>query len=208
MNIKSLVRILLTTTVVGLVATTTYSCSNNNDTTVKQSSSIDEASAYPKDRVSFYCGEIQEQTSGETIPATVAYVPQEGKENKNISIIVWKSAHIPEWQPQKRCDTVSEKFQQFYQDGRLNYLTTGVKRGYDIICAARDIGKPCQDDAQLFQVKASDNPQAVLQELIGMLESSSSNEPLYQSSEQQVYVSMEVLFEVAPAIKAENLTSN
>ncbi|MGL5941489.1 MAG: COP23 domain-containing protein [Waterburya sp.] len=111
------------------------------------------------DRVTFYCGEIPDQAGGENIPATVAWVPQ--REAK-VAIIAWKSNYIPQWDAQKRCETVSPKFQAFYEDGRLEYLTTGENQGYDIICAAVETGQPCKAEDQLFQVKANNDPEAVL----------------------------------------------
>ena len=156
------------------------------------------------DRISFYCGEFLDKASGETIPATVAYVPQR---KANVSIIAWKSDYIPAWDAQKRCQTVSPKFQTFYEDNRLDYLTTGVKNGYDIICAAVEAGQTCKAEDQLFQVKASSDPQAVLKGLTGII-SGDSSEPLYQSSGQQLYVSMEELLDNAPAIEEADLTSN
>jgi Circadian oscillating protein COP23 len=141
------------------------------------------------DRVTFYCGKIPDQASGEHIPATVAWVPQR---EETVTIIAWKSNYIPQWDAQKRCETVSPKFQAFYEDGRLEYLTTGENQGYDIICAAVETGQACKAEDQLFQVKANNDPEAVLTGLTGIIEGTSS-EPIYQSSGDQTYVSMEEL---------------
>lgn len=192
MNNKSWITILVATTTVGLIAPPTFSQPSNAET------------PYPKDRISFRCGEFLDKASGETIPATVAYVPQR---KASVSIIAWKSNYIPKWDAQKRCETVSPKFQTFYEDGRLDYLTTGVNNGYDIVCSAVAEGQPCKPEDQLFQVKASNDPQAVLKGLTGIIEGSSS-EPIYQSSGEQIYVSMEELLNAAPAIESADLTSN
>ena len=164
------------------------------DTFVRSSNA---ETAYMKDRINFYCGEFTDKSSGETIPATMAYVPQR---KASVSIIAWKSDYIPGWDAQTRCDTVSPKFHTFYQDSRLDYLTTGVNNGYDIVCAAVEKGQPCQPDDQLFQVKASSDPQAVLKDLTGIIEGKSS-EPIYQSSGQQIYVPMDKLLEAAPTVE-------
>ncbi|MDJ0589142.1 MAG: COP23 domain-containing protein [Pleurocapsa sp. MO_226.B13] len=193
MNTKYFGTLLLATTIVGLVSP---EISSNTETIVNQPER--------SDRVSFYCGEIVDRETDENIPATIAYVPQR---KANIAIIAWKSNYIPEWDAQRRCDTVSPKFQTFYEDGRLNYLTTGINNGEDIICATIETGQPCQGRDQLFQVKRHNDPQAVLEGLIGIIEGTSS-EPLYQSSSQQIYVSIEELLNIAPAIDKENLTSN
>lgn len=159
---------------------------------------------YMSDRINFYCGEYTDESSGETIPATMAYVPQR---KASVSIIAWKSDYIPAWDAQTRCDTVSPKFQASYEDGRLDYLTTGINSGYDIICAAVEPGQPCKSEDQLFQVKQSDDPQAVLKGLTGIIEGTAS-EPIYQNSGDKTYVSMEELLNAAPAVEETDSASN
>jgi hypothetical protein len=193
MNAKFWIAICLTTT----TATTVSMVSSNFFPQPTQAQTTD-SSSRPTDRVSFYCGEISGE-DGEKIPTTIAYVPQR---KADIAVIAWKSDYIPQWDAQKRCDTVSPKFQAFYEDGRLNYLATGENQGYPIICAATEVGQPCQGENQLFQVKASDNPNAVLEGLTGIIEGESS-EPIYQSSGEQAYVSMQKLLDAAPAIETD-----
>jgi hypothetical protein len=193
MNAKFWIAIFLTTT----TATTASIVSSNFFPQPTQAETTD-FSSRPTDRVSFYCGEISGE-NGEKIPTTIAYVPQR---KADIAIIAWKSNYIPQWDAQKRCNTVSPKFQAFHEDGRLNYLATGENQGYPIICAATEVGQPCQGENQLFQVKASDNPNAVLEGLTGIIEGESS-EPIYQSSGEQAYVSMQKLLDAAPAIETD-----
>jgi hypothetical protein len=192
MNNKSWITILVATTTVGFASPNAFSQSSNAET------------PYPKDRISFRCGEFLDKASGETIPATVAYVPQR---KASVSVIAWKSNYIPEWDAQTRCETVSPKFQSFYEDGRLYLLTTGVSNGYDIVCAAVKEGQPCEAEDQLFQVKASSDPQAVLKGLTGIYEGSAS-EPIYQSSGDKIYISVDKLLNAAPAIEEGDLTAN
>ncbi|MGL6345205.1 MAG: COP23 domain-containing protein, partial [Waterburya sp.] len=168
MNTKSWITILVTTTTVVLVSS--FNQSSNANTTVAQSETSNSEGTYSQDRVTFSCGEISDQASGENIPTTIAYVPQR---RANIAIIAWKSNYIPQWDAQKRCETVSPKFQTFYEDGRLEYLTTGENQGYDIICAAVETGQPCKAEDQLFQVKANNDPEAVLTGLTGIIEGTS-----------------------------------
>lgn len=171
----------------------------NAETMVKQSNNGDQKG----DRVNFYCGKILDEQTEEYIPATVAYVPQR---KASVPIIGWKT-YIPDWDAQRRCDTVSPKFQAFYEDGRLNYLTTGQKKGLDIICAATEPGTPCQDSDQLFQVKASSDPEAVLKAMIGIIEGNASD-VIFQSSSEKIYVSIDELLNAAPPIEEANLNSN
>lgn len=183
MNLQSSFKLLIA--VASLSSLSTFGQSSNAET------------AHMTDRINFYCGEYTDKTSGETIPATMAYVPQR---KASVSIIAWKSNYIPAWDAQARCETVSPKFQAFYEDSRLNYLTTGVNNGYDIICAAVETGQSCTAEGQLFQVKANDDPQAVLKGLTGIIEGKSS-EPIYQSSGKQIYIQMDKLLDAAPIVE-------
>jgi Circadian oscillating protein COP23 len=192
MNTKSWIAILAATTV-SLVSINILNQPSNAETTA----------TYSKDKINFYCGEISDKASNKKIPATIAYIPQR---KANVQIIAWKSNFIPQWDAQKRCNTVSPKFQTFYENGRLNYLTTGENAGYDIICAAVETGRSCKAEDQLFQVKANSDPEAVLKGLTGLIEGASSK-PIFQSSGEQIYVSMEDLLNKAPAIEATNLSS-
>ena len=181
MKIKPQISI-LTATIAVLLTSNSLVRANSQDT------------AYRTDSINFYCGEYTDKVSGETFPATMAYVPQR---KASVSIIAWKSNYIPAWDAQTRCDTVSPKFQTFHEEHRLDYLTTGENNGYDIICAVVKLGQPCKAEDQLFQVKATDNPNAVLEGLTGIIEGEPS-EIIQQSTGKKHYVTMKKLLDVAP----------
>lgn len=200
MKIKLFPHITLAAIAIGLVSIPLLGQLSNVKMVEKEASKSDPVT----NGVSFSCGEIPHKDTGENIPATVAYVPQR---DAHVPIIAWTVNYFPKWDVQTRCETVSPKFQNFYKNGHLHYLTTGIKNGYDIICATKQKGQPCRDDAQLFQIKAQDDPQEALKGLIGILEGSSSK-PIYQTSGGKVYVSIASLLKVAPAIEENKLTSN
>jgi hypothetical protein len=202
MNTKSWFAFLLATSTIGLVATSFNQSSNAE--IVSQAEVNNSTATYSTDKINFYCGAISDKASGKKIPATLAYVPQR---KENVAIIAWKSDYIPEWDAQTRCDTVSPKFQTFFENGRLEHLTTGVINGYDVVCAVGETGEDCTPENQLFQVKASSDPKAVLKGLTEINEGTSS-EPIYQSSGDTTYVSIEQLLNVAPAIEEGDLTAN
>ena len=181
MKIKPQISI-LTTAIAVLLTSNSLVRANDRDT------------AYRTNSINFYCGEYTDEASGETFPATMAYVPQR---KASVSIIAWKSNYIPAWDAKRRCDTVSPKFQTFHEEHRLDYLTTGVNNGYDIICAVVKPGQPCTPEDQLFQTKATDKPDAVLEGLTGIIEGESS-EIIRQSSHGKHYVSMKKLLDAAP----------
>ena len=150
------------------------------------------------DTVKFMCKEIFD-TAGETnIPATVAWVP---KRNGHVRLIGWKSQYFSTWSPEKRCESVTKNFQKYYDEGRLDYLSTGKRNGYPVICAAKQ-GENCNKDNHLFTIKQGHNPQLVLQRLLGIFEGQSST-VLYQSSGKQLHVEMQKIFDDAPLVKVE-----
>ncbi len=187
MNLKSVLGIALATAT-SLVASTSP--------TFSQSTSAD--------RVTFSCKELFDSASGENIPATVAWVPQRGK---NVPIIYWKSDYFSKvgWDGQARCDDVSPKFQTFYDNGRLNYLINGKNGAYPVVCAAvEEQGESCNGDNQLFQLKRQQDGALALSQLMDLLENKTS-QPLYQSSgvgsSKQIAVSMEDFLMNAPAVE-------
>lgn len=201
MRFKFWVTILLAIAIVRFVPTNELSQSSKAQTPVDQKTK-ETNTASSNNGVSFYCGETVDRETGATIPATLAYVPQR---KANVLVVAWKSNYIPQWDAQSRCETVSPKFQSFYEDGRLHYLTTGENNGYEIICAATETNGSCTGEDQLFQVKEGSDPEEVLEGLNGIIEGTSST-PLYQSSgsqssDEKIYVSIEKLLNTAPAIE-------
>lgn len=193
MKLCSFVPITLTAIAASLVSIPLLGQSSSAEIQVKEIPT----SNLPTDRVTFYCGEISDKDTGESIPTTVAYVPQR---RANVPIIAWASQHLAAWNPQRRCEIVSPKFQTFYEDGRLNYLSNGESAGYPIVCALLDKQEQCSGENQLFQVRPGSKPEDVVLGLKGILVGKSS-EPIYQSSGDRVYVSVSEFLKNAPTIE-------
>lgn len=140
--------------------------------------------------VTFSCSQAIDPANGQTIPATVVTIPQR---QETINLIFWKSEHFAAWQPQSRCETVSPKFQTFYRDGRLRYLTHGTIDGYPVICAVIDEDETCNGDNQLFQVKPNEDPQLVLRQLMDVVEGKVDERVIHQSTgdSEQLYISVD-----------------
>jgi hypothetical protein len=150
-------------------------------------------------RVTFFCREIIDQSSGERIPATVAWIPER---KGHIRFIGWKSDYFNKggWSPKERCERVTQKFQEFYNAGRLNFLTHGKHNGYGIICGLAKQGEDCNNATQLFTVRAGSNPNQVLQRLTAILESKSS-QILYQSTGQRSHVNVQNFLSNSPLVE-------
>ena len=144
--------------------------------------------------VTFFCGQMFDRAANENIPATTVWVPER---KAHVHLIAWKSDYFYKWNRQERCDTVSQKFRDFYKQGRLNYLTYGEVNNSQVICAVANQGERCDSENMLFTVKPQDYPNIVLERLMGILVSNASP-PLYQSTGKQVYVSVSDFFRQAP----------
>jgi hypothetical protein len=83
----------------------------------------------------FYCG----KSDGE--PATIVKTVTQG----DVPLIIWSFEGFGrEFPPGRRCEIVSQRFQQYYEDGSLDFITTERIRGYDTVCVARAKGESCE----------------------------------------------------------------
>lgn len=116
---------------------------------------VSPVAAQPSD-AKFLCGTSQ------GAPATVVQTAR-GK----ITVIRWVSNVFGEnYAPDYRCRVVSAKFQQFHQDGKLNYLTTGISNGQPVVCVANAKGEPCS--GVLFTLKPGSDPLNTLTRLMNV----------------------------------------
>lgn len=96
-----------------------------------------------------------------------------------ILLIAWESDFFrgSGWTPQKRCDEVSRRFQEFSDNKQLRYLTTGTMNRQKVICVGKATGGStyqCIDDGLLLTLEGNnDNPNQVLKDLFKATKSSS-----------------------------------
>ena len=96
----------------------------------------------------------------------------------------------------------SFKFQTFYEDGRLNYLSNGENNGYPIICALLDKQETCSGENQLFQIRPGTKPESIISGLKKIFEGGVSD-PIYQSSGDRFYIKISEFLKEVPAIEVE-----
>ncbi len=110
--------------------------------------------------------------------------------NQKIPVIRWVKT-LGNYTPQKRCQAVSTRFQNAYEQGILNYLTTGISGRQAVICAASQYGGPCSQ--LLFTLKSHHDASSVLQNLVEI--GYKARGPILQSEDasSQVYIDMNVL---------------
>jgi hypothetical protein len=131
----------------------------------------------------FYCG----QSKG--VPTTMAKTSRGA-----VPVIHWLSTLGENYTPAKRCQIVSEKFQTFYNDGTLNYLTTGVMNQLPVICAAQQENGPCS--GVLFTLKPNSDPGQTLQRLLSIRDRAPGL--VLNESAPQLYVNMADFLNTAP----------
>lgn len=104
----------------------------------------------------FYCA----VSSG--IPTTMAVTSK----GKTVPIIRWKSGAFSDagWDPGRRCNEVSSRFEEYRQQGRLRFLTTGRLNGLPVICTTDKEGGAC--DGLLYTLKPGQNASVTLRSLL------------------------------------------
>ncbi|MEK0181083.1 MAG: hypothetical protein EAZ98_24345 [Oscillatoriales cyanobacterium] len=131
----------------------------------------------PPQSVTFICG-----VSRDNVPTTFAQETTNGGIPKSKSVIRWVSDFGDQvnYTPQKRCEEVSNRFQDYSNQGLLDYITTGKENGLDTICVKdKERGGPCR---LLWTLKPKTNPKLVLHLLFsdhlgtGTLEEKGSND--------------------------------
>ena len=118
----------------------------------------------------FYCDR------GENgIPTTFVKTPQ-----GTYPVIRWVSNYFLSagYSPLTRCRQVSDKFQFFYDDGRLDYITTGIVNRQPVVCVSGRKGGPCQ--GVLFTLKPQQSASETVQQLFDIRVGASTG-PLYES---------------------------
>jgi hypothetical protein len=111
-------------------------------------------------------------------------------DGRSVPMIRWTSNTFDGagWSPTRRCQEVSQRFETFRQQGRLNYLTTGRMNGQPVICTARQTGAPC--DGLLYTLKPGQDPTTALTRLLDVR--FKARGPLNETQE-RLYINVEEL---------------
>ncbi|CCQ55903.1 MAG: COP23 domain-containing protein [Crocosphaera sp.] len=72
-----------------------------------------------------------------------------------------------EWTPQKRCEEVSSRFQEAYDNGSLQYIGNGWENNQPVICTAREKGDDCV--TTLMTLRPKDDPIKMTQNMVNLL---------------------------------------
>lgn len=155
-----------------------YGCTNNNLTSLKTSKTTVEQSttSTPNQNIQFTCDRSYDQATSQYAYNTLAW-----NEKSKKSIIVWKQEDFSGngYPPKVRCEEVSPRFQEAYEQGSFQYMTHGEMNGQPVVCTASKVGNDC--DTLLITLKHQDNAEKTLTQLSDTLLGYASG-PLQQSS--------------------------
>ncbi|MGJ5634447.1 COP23 domain-containing protein [Nostoc sp. CALU 1950] len=93
---------------------------------------------------------------------TIMVLTSRGK----VPFITWSNNDFSSsnYTPQQRCQHISARFEQYYQNGTLNYLTAGKINSLPVVCVVAHLGDGCK--GILFTLKPGSNPELVLRQLL------------------------------------------
>lgn len=119
----------------------------------------------------FYCG-----VSEDGVPTTFVK-----NSRGTFPVVRWVSRVFDDagYVPETRCRQVSSKFQQFYERGLLNYVTTGRVNRQPVICVSNAKEGPCL--GILFTLKPEQNANRTLEQLFDIKVNASAG-PLEESN--------------------------
>ncbi|MCT7963404.1 COP23 domain-containing protein [Laspinema sp. D1] len=131
----------------------------------------------PIETTSFFCGTV------EGIPATMARTP-----NGEMPMVIWDKNAIkdPNTNPQQQCIEVSTRFQTYYDNGTLNYITSGIMNGQLVACVAPGENEPCS--GILFPLSGGSNPRGMLQRMFRIRVASAG--PIAETTD-RLYISLD-----------------
>ena len=124
----------------------------------------------PAQTTGFVCGKSGGQ------PATILQ-----RSSGNVTVIKWVSNSFSDsgFDAQRRCEQVSDRFQQYHKTGNLKYLTTGVINRQPVICVANRRGGDCArelpNNGLLFTVKPGSDARDTLKRLVNLRDRASTN---------------------------------
>ena len=140
--------------------------------------------------------------SSNGVPSTMA---RTGKGNE-VAVIQFKSQHFTDsgWTPERRCQEVSQRFNNLHQKGLLRqaFLTTGRKNGQNIICVASEQGAPCMSNGILFTLRPGKDSNETLRNLVNVARSQSG--PLSETTSRPYYGLDEILATAESSLKPQS----
>jgi hypothetical protein len=173
-------KILTTFIILSVINPLIYGCSNNNPTS-ETTQNVEQNTNTPNQNIQFICDRRYDQATSQYAYNTLAW-----NEKAKKAIVVWKQEDFSGngYPPKVRCEQVSPRFQEAYENGSFKYLTHGEINGQPVVCTASKVGGDC--NTLLITLKHQDDAEQTLEQLSNILLGYASA-PLQQSSGDIVY---------------------
>ena len=150
--------------------------------------------AKASEQVRFICASGFDQRARQRFPTTYAWT-QRGK----IAVVRWKYDWFSnsDYNPQRRCQEVSSRFQAAYDNQSINYITNGIHNSQRVICTSSEKGGTC--DTTLLTLRPNDDSLEILTQLKQTLKGQGTG-PIEHSSKRQTYykIDMDKFLQTAP----------
>jgi hypothetical protein len=146
--------------------------------------------------VQFICGESFDKSTGRRLPTTFAWTDK-GKQ----ALVRWKTEQFPGYPPQRRCNEISPRFEEAYNNGTLGMITNGTMNNQPVICTTTEEGGTCQN--LLMTLRPQDNSLKVLKEFEDILNGRGVGPVVHSSGTPQRFVELNIqkFLDTAPVEK-------
>lgn len=134
--------------------------------------------------VQFLCRTTYDQEENKRLPTTVAWTPR-GK----IAVIRWFK-QLGNYSPEKRCQEISPRFQQAYNNGSLSFITNGEWNRQPAICTAQKYGGEC--DTLLMTLRPEDDSLRMVIDLAAILNGAQIGAIKHSSAVPQIYYRVDI----------------
>ena len=130
-----------------------------------------------------------------------------------IPLISWVSYSAPPWTPRARCIAVSKRFERFYDNGNLRYISTGIVNGQPVLCAVRSQGDSCHGANVLVTLPPGTNRYEAAQTLLdlrglaaGRTLDLSGDERFEKYVDGETYYNLDLILSAAPVSQEQELS--
>lgn len=145
--------------------------------------------------VKFICADSYDSESNASLPTTFAWTNR-GK----IAVVRWQTENFADagFSPQQRCDAVSPRFQEAYENNSIGLITNGTMDNQPVICTSDAPGGDC--NTLLMTLRPEDDSLKVLNNLKQVLNGEQLGPVKHNADTPQLYYQVDIdnFLETAP----------